>query len=246
MWISNRIPRAATVRRLLVLCCLCAAPLAGLGCSGAEKDTAATPANEPSTPATEPATVAPVDAAAQEVATGFLEAYGAFDTDQAITYLAGDADVSVLVGSVGSFGATGTLEQFPLLISQLEAEGYRQMLHPCEELGTSASGTNIRCTFDFHLLGSDEIGLGPYSGSSFELTVRDGKIVQAAVTVEIAEFSPQMWEPFRFWVRSAFPEDFEVMYTGYGDGARLTEESTRLWEQHRHDYVEEVLVLTSP
>jgi hypothetical protein len=235
--------RAVPARRLLVLCCVCAVSLAGVACSGAEQNTATTAANEPSTPANEPAAANPVDGAAQEVTTGFLEAYGAFDTDQAITYLADDADVSGLVSSVGEPFPPGALEQFPLLVSQLEAEGYKQMLHSCEEVGTSASGTKVPCTFDFHLLGSDEIGRGPYSGSSFELAVRDGEIVQASVTWEIAEFSPQMWEPFYSWTHTTYPKDAEIMYVV--GGVRLTEESTRLWEQHRQDYVAHVVRTTT-
>jgi hypothetical protein len=58
--------------------------------------------------------------------------------------------------------------------------------------------------------------------------------------VKITEFSPQMWEPFHGWAVATYPEDAEIMYTGGGTGARLTEESIRLWEQHRQDYVEEV------
>ena len=45
----------------------------------------------------DPTSVAP-DAGAVEVATGFVEAYGAFDIDRAITYLADDADISGVGG----------------------------------------------------------------------------------------------------------------------------------------------------
>ena len=237
--------RAITVRRFLVLCCLCAALLSGLACSGAEENTAEeAPAVQEvpaTTPATEPATVAPVSATAEEVATGFLEAYGAFDVEQAISYLSDDADISQLIASVGAEGVEGTLEEFRLLISLLEAEGYKQMLHSCEELVSSASEPSLRCTFDFHAIRSDEIGLGPFSGSFFDLTVRDGEIVQASKTWAIGEFSPQMWEPFAEWVSTGYPEDAAVMYTTGGfTGARLTEESIRLWGQHSREYVEEV------
>jgi hypothetical protein len=115
------------------------------------------------------------------------------------------------------------------------------MLNSCEETGSSASGTLVRCTFDFHAIRSDEIGRGPYRGSFFDLTVRDGKIVRASKTWETEEFSPQMWEPFATWVSTAHPEDAAVMYQDetYG-GARLTEESIRLWERRSREYVEEV------
>ena len=176
-----------------------------------------------------------------EVATSFLGAYGAFDAEQAITYLADDADISKLIGSVGAQGVEGTLDEFRLLISFLEAQGYKQTLVSCEELGSSASGTSVRCTSDYHALRSNEIGRGPFSAVSFGLTVRDGEIVQARKDFGIEEFSTQMWEPFASWVSKAYPEDAAVMYEDGGtSGVRLTKESIRLWERHTRGYVEEV------
>jgi len=175
----------------------------------------------------------PVDPRAVEVATGFVEAYGAFDADRAITYLADDADLS-------GFGLEGTRE-FRLFLSFIEAQGYKQMLTPCEETGSSASGTYVRCAYDFHAIRSDQIGRGPFSGSYFDLTVRDGEIVRASSYFEIEEFSPQMWEPFAEWVSTTYPEDVAVMYTDakFGD-YRLSEESIRLWEKRSREYVKEV------
>jgi hypothetical protein len=78
---------------------------------------------------------------------------------------------------------------------------YQQILDPCEELGSSASDlTSFRCTYDFHSLRSDEIGPGPFSGSYFDLIVRDGEIADASGYLEIEEFGNQMWEPFARWV----------------------------------------------
>ena len=79
-----------------------------------------------------------------------------------------------------------------------------------------------------------------YSGNHFDLTVHDGKVVEASQSFEIAEFSPQMWEPFAAWVSETHPKDFAVMYTGGGTDFRLTEESIRLWRQRTHEYVKEV------
>ena len=190
--------------------------------------------DEPPTPA--------ADADAEEVASSFVEAYGAFDAEEAITYLAPDAAILDLIGSVGAHrGVEGTPDELRLLISLLEAEGYEQMLESCEELGSSASGTSLRCTFDFHLFGSDEIGLGPYSGSYFDLTIDDGEIVRASKYWEIEEFSPQMWEPFAEWVSTTYPADAAVMYEDETySGVRLSEESIPLWERHVREYVKEV------
>jgi hypothetical protein len=175
-----------------------------------------------------------------EVATSFLEAYGAFDAEQAITYLADDADISQLIGSVGAQGVQGTPEEFRLLVSLAEATGYKQTLISCEELGRAASSTRVRCTSDYHNFRSDEIGRGPFSAVSFDLTVRDGEIVRARQDFGVEEFSTRMWDPFARWVSKAYPKDAAVMYEDGGGGMRLTEESIRLWERHTRGYVEEV------
>ncbi len=121
---------------------------------------------------------------AEEVATSFVEAIGAFDAERAITYLADDADISLMISSVGAQGVKGTLGEFRLLLSLFEATGYKQMLDSCKDLGSSASGSSLSCTFDYHNFRSDEIGRGPFSGSSFSLTVREGVIVQARMDLE--------------------------------------------------------------
>ena len=188
--------------------------------SGADNATTTAPAEAPET-------------TALEVATGFVDAYGAFDVEQATTYLADDADIAPLIESIGAAGVQGTLEEFRQLISLLEAQGYRQMLDSCEEQAAA-----VHCTFDFHLIRSDEVGLGPFSGSYFDLTVRDGRIARASKHWDIEEFSPQMWEPFARWVSTAHPEDAPVMYAdGNFSGARLSSESIRLWEQRSREYV---------
>jgi hypothetical protein len=192
------------------------------------------------TPASEAAGVSPGDAKAQEIATGFVEAFAAFDADRAISYLADDADILPLMTEIGIQDAEGTLDEFRLLISLQQAEGSKLTLDSCEEMESSASGTEVRCTFDVHSLGSDEIGLGPYYGNYFALTVRDGEIVRASQTRNYAEIYGEMWRPFATWVATNYPDDVEVMYQPGGHGERLTRESIRLWEQHTREYVEEV------
>jgi hypothetical protein len=171
-----------------------------------------------------------VNARAKDAATGFLEAYGAFDVEKAMTYLADDA-------TIASIGAQDDLR---LLLSYLEATGYQQNLHSCEGAGNSASGS-IRCTFDFHALRSGELGLGPFAGGSFDLVVHDGKVVNASQHWEIEKFSPQVWEPFANWVSTSHPEDAAVMYDNENHtNVRLTKQSIRLWELRTREYVEEV------
>jgi hypothetical protein len=186
------------------------------------------------------ATASETEMNAEEIATGFLEAFGAFEADRAIGYLAEDAEIAELNGSVGS-NAVGTLEELRLLVRFLEAAGYRQELGVCEETGTLASGTGVRCPFEFHLFGSDQLGLGPYAGSTFDLTVDGGQIVSASQDFGTDEFSPEMWEPFADWVSTTHPEAVAVMYTDASQtGVRLSEESIRLWRRNVREYVEEV------
>jgi hypothetical protein len=216
--------RMTTERGLLRL--VIAAAIGLVGCSDPADTTrpenAATPA-----PAEAPET------AAKDVATSFLEAYGAFDADRAIAYLADDATLSPL--------GVGGNREFRLLLSFFEAQGYKQMLAPCEETGSSSAGTYVRCPFDFHAIRSDEIGRGPYKGSYFDLTVRDGEIVRVSNYFETAKFSPEMWEPFAEWVSTTYPEDAAVMYNSTLTDYQLSEESIRLWERHSRGYAERQL-----
>jgi hypothetical protein len=188
----------------------------------------------------QPSATANSDIDAEEVAAQFVEAFGAFRAEEAITFLAPDAAILDLIGSVGAHrGVEGTPDELRLLISLLRAAGYRQSLNSCEAQGDSTSGTMVHCTFDFHQFGSDQIGLGPYGGSSFDLTVLDGKIVRAAAAFEVEEFSREMWEPFEAWVSEAHPDDATAMYDNETHtGMRLSEESVRLWRRHVRQYVE--------
>jgi hypothetical protein len=215
--------------------------LAGLlmvACGG--NDTGGARGQSATTPASEPSAVSPVEANAQEIATGFVEAFGAFDADGAISYLADDADILPLMTEIGIQDAEGTLDEFRLLISMGQAMGSKLTLDSCEEMESSASATEVRCTFDVHSLGSDEIGLGPYYGNYFALTVRDGEIVRASQTRNYSDIYGEMWRPFATWVATNYPDDVEVMYQPGGHGERLTRESIRLWEQHTRDYVKAV------
>ena len=186
-----------------------------------------TPANQP--------TRAP---AAADIATQFLHQLSSFNQDRAVSYLADDADLS------GMFGLEGPRELRSTL-SWWQATGFKLMPTSCEETGkTSADGTLVHCDFDFHSLRSDQIGKGPYSGSYFVLTVRNGEIVRIWEYFEITEFSPQMWEPFAAWVATSYPDDLAVMYKQVNFGSfseyRLTPESIRLWGQHTREYVKAV------
>ena len=169
---------------------------------------------------------------------GFLDAYGAFDADQAIAYLTDDA-----IAEISGWAVANTREELRLELALLEAQGYAQIVTGCEPQGNSSSGTEVRCAYDFHGIRSHEIGLGPYSDNYWDLTVRDGEIVSVANTIAFMTngFSQQMWEPFAQWVAMKYPDDVLRMYDNGGQtDFRLTEESVQLWEQRSRKYVDEV------
>jgi hypothetical protein len=185
------------------------------------------------TPANPPTTVDPFEQTAVDVARDFFIAYGfVHNEDQAVSMLANDADVS-------GFGVDGTRE-FRLLMRFMEATGFNQIPDSCVETSSLPFGTVVRCTWDYHAIRSEEIGLGPYSGSYTEITVRDGEIVDVNGYIEIAKFGPQMWDLFAEWVSSNYPKDVAVMYKPNFSDYQLTPESIRLWEQHSREYVEAV------
>jgi hypothetical protein len=193
-------------------------------------------------PANPSPTITPDDASstAVAVATSFLQAYGAFDADTALGYVADDGDISGLIGT-DAVSEEKYPDQFRLLVDWLEAEGYKQIQGPCEITGLPASGTALYCPFDYQAIRSDTIGRRPYHGSYFELTVRDGKIVDASLYWETVRFSPQVWEPFATWVSTNHPEDVAVMYEDATlSNYRLSTASVLLWEQRSREWAKEV------
>ena len=190
------------------------------------------------TPAGEP--TADAESEAVRIAHRFLDAFGRFDADAAMASLADD---DVIADLVTVEGASGT-EALAMYLDMFEAMGYEQSVYSCDTVaGETQTDIYVTCPYGFHALHSDELGLGPYDGSTFSFTVRDGAIVRSDVGLNYeAEFSPQMWEPFATWVSETYPADAAVMYEdGSLSNYALTEESIRLWEKRSREYVEVAL-----
>jgi hypothetical protein len=170
----------------------------------------------------------------EAVAREFLDAYGSFDADRALTHLTNDA----IVQDVGEAGWT-TPEQLRLNIASERALGYKQTIRGCEHVSDSESGVIVQCAFDMHAIRSDEIGLGPYTGNYWRLIVRDGKIVSAQRDVDFTSgFGDQIWEPFAKWVSIEHPDDALALGTDESQGIQpATAGSIRLWEQRSAEYV---------
>jgi hypothetical protein len=165
---------------------------------------------------------------AEDLATAFLDAYGSWDRGRAASYVTDPANVDALDRGWMRWS---------------EAVGFTLLVDSCQEAGSSASVTRVQCPFDYHALGSDELGLGPFSDSVFALSIRDGEIVTADEELEFMSngFSEQMWEPFAAWVSRAYPEDAAVMYADWPETSLEAHSgrSIELWRQHTQEYVEE-------
>jgi hypothetical protein len=179
-------------------------------------------------------TGAPVELTPEQVATEFLEAYSAFDTDRALTYLTEDAAAWSAFRSVT--GQWESPDGFRLEAALREAQRRKYTVTGCEPHGDSADGTTVQCSFDLHAFGSDEIGRGPYLDNSWEFVVTDGKITSATESWSFLTngFSAEIWQPFQAWVARTHPVDVQVMYVG-GTGA-VTEESVALWEEYTKEW----------
>jgi hypothetical protein len=189
-----------------------------------------------STPATQPPpTLRLVDPTAGETASSFVQAFGQLNADRALTFVADGADITRLTGTGSS---PSDLRQ---IIAWLDATGFTQYRHgPCVPSTSSfASGTTVSCSFEFEGLRSGELGFPAFSGSSIDVTVQDGEVVQASLNWETEKFSPKVWEPFATWVSKHYPQDAAVMYEDDTHSVEQhSNESIRLWERHTREYVQ--------
>ena len=181
-------------------------------------------------------------AEAEEIARGFVDAYVAGDADRALNYLAEDF--------IASYEPWGSPQGFRLDLAWQEPARYEWNVHDCQRLDPALAasgqqiGTIVRCSLDFHALGSDAIALGPYD-MSWDLTVRDGKIVSPSPDGAwdwTPQYEAELWGPFADWIRTEHPNDVLVMYRESDqDWSQTTDESFRLWEQRTEEFVQAVL-----
>jgi len=167
----------------------------------------------------------------EEIARGFLDALAANDADQAGAFITDSAITEVW----------GSREEFRGEIAWNEATGFKLMVNDCEPLDDDpAAGFTMRCGFNFHMLGSDALGVGPYVDNYWDFTITDGEIVAAAN--ELPFFGPwntEMWHPFQLWIKAEHPDDVLVLYTDETQGARrFTEDALQAWEQRTQEYAQ--------
>ena len=166
----------------------------------------------------------------EQVATDYLDAAAAYDLNRAQSYFAADADFDEWDGIDGWRSR------------QLWNQAVLFDMEPgtCSARPTVAgTGSIVECPYVFSGMGSQELGLGPYDGSSYMFTVRDGAIVTLSDRFEFEanNYNVEVWEPFAAWVQDSYPQDFRVMYSDRGTEMVTTEESIALWHEHLYAYI---------
>ena len=181
-----------------------------------------------------PADAPTSDPDAIEVAMGFFDAFGDFDADRALSYLAPEA-----FDEANGNAVSATPEEFRNMLAVYEAFRHRQTITGCEQTGVSPAGTTVRCTFDRHELGSDAVGLGPYTDNYWEVTIRDGKVTsESSEGWNLSESSPERWGRFSRWVSATHPDDVPVLYPNGVDSAYAnTDEAAVLLKQRVDEFV---------
>ena len=177
-------------------------------------------ANERTDPAAERA---PLD-----IASEYLEAYREFDVARVESMLAADARVLPWESYAP--------RDWKSDLRYLEAVGFQILAVECTEVPWSGTGVKVGCEYEAHGLGSDQIGLGPFSGHTFELVIENGLVRNSYMGFDFSEFSGSMWWPFQDWIKENHPEDFEVLYES-PNLSRQTDDAIALWEQRVEDYV---------
>ena len=116
-----------------------------------------------------------------------------------------------------------------------EAYGVEYLMKPCTELGASV----FTCPYAMHLLGSREVGKGPFPDNTLTVTVIDGEVRSADSTIPFETNGvEQHLESVHAWIVENHPKDEPFLMKDEAD-LRPAEwpRWTRLWKQYTQEYV---------
>ena len=170
----------------------------------------------------------------KQVATDYLDALAAYDLPRAESYLSGDPDLRLWDN------APTDVDGWRAAQAWNQAVEFEMDPGPCREnTSVDSTTTSFRCPYVFEGLGSKELGRGPYDGSTYLITVRDGEVVAASDQFAYGTngYSGETWEPFTAWVTANYPQHVDVMYTDGGGTQATTDRSISLWHRHLIQYI---------
>jgi hypothetical protein len=164
-----------------------------------------------------------------EIASDYVEAYGAFDVEKVASMLAEGAEVLPW--------EYYEPRDWRNDLRYLEAAGFQLDFDECIEQTPVSEAVTVHCGYEAAGLGSDQIGLDPFDSHVFRVVVEDGRVVSSNMGFNFSAFSNEMWFPFQEWIEENHPEDFDVLYVDE-TLSRQTDEAIALWEQRVQGYVE--------
>jgi hypothetical protein len=165
---------------------------------------------------------AEADLAAAE---GIAAAFDHHDTAWAASYLAPHTPIPDWVG--------------PVIVKRDLAWGATAIMRPCRATTTYASLTVFSCPFAIHLLGSREVGEGPFPHNTFTVDVSDGEVTAADVVIPFETNGLGRYLDSVFaWIDENHPSDSRFLHQDEAD-VRPAEwpRYTRLWKQYVSEYV---------
>ena len=160
-----------------------------------------------------------------QLATGFVDAFAAYDPVRASQDLAPGADMRIWEDADG-------ISEWQRGLVWADAVGFRVLPGDCVTTQHVGSRTTVRCPFDWHSIGSDRIGRGPFPGNDFYVVVDAGEIVATEMDIryEANGFRDEMWDPFTRWLEREYPADFAVMIRADDDQLpSFTDDSISRW-----------------
>jgi hypothetical protein len=160
-----------------------------------------------------------------EIAQAFVEAYGAGDVVQAATYLAPGHE---------------PYEGWETYVARNVAWHAIFLFETCEVANESSFGTGVLCPFDLHVMHSDAVGEGPFTGNTFTVYVKDGAITQADDQMPFETNGQSEYvESVTAWVERHYPQEWAFLSLDEPDVAGPERPRwLRMWDRALDAYLE--------
>jgi hypothetical protein len=114
------------------------------------------------------------------------------------------------------------------------------LMQPCTGTGTSVGATIFTCPYSMHLLGSREVGKGPYRGNTLWVTVADGEVRSADTDMPFeTNGMSEHFDAVHDWVANHHPQNHKHFLAKDEQYVRPAEwpRWTRLWQQYIKEYI---------
>ncbi len=113
------------------------------------------------------------------------------------------------------------------------------LMEPCTGQPIGSVGTNVTCPFAMHVMGSREVGAGPFTENTLTIRVKDGKVISAHREIPFAANGiGQQFDAVYAWLDGNHPDDVALLEM---DELEIPEDEwpewLELWKQHLAEYI---------